>query len=477
YDLLRGPYLNLADESGKQLMMDHAKNLVRGLMVAFDTPSGIPDTHVALWPVNERSNASFNTLAGVGAMTLEFTRFGDILGETQYHELVHKAQLHLHDPKPASRVPFPGLSGTLVNVTDGSIIDDRGSWGVGGSAYYESLIKMYVYDPLRFYDYKERWIVAADSAMENLASIPSTAKHLTFLSEFIGNETYSASTQAACSSGAHFLIGGMALRKKKYIDFGLKLTESCYQLWEATTSGIGPDHFRWIDDRALHPGAPGNRRPPHEFRTFYDKAGFWPVGVDYTLRPEVMESVYYAWRATRDEKWQSRAWSMFKQMRRLCATRGDHVRHGWIPLSNVMALDGGRQRKGAVMDSVVIAKMLKFMYLMFAGPDEHVQANRESDNVRNKMGNRFIFNSAGHPLQVWYWEGLSNKGRVVIDAQRPGLNRAVARKKQEVGVCLDKMDGVFQPWVWWDCIKGFVDPMSLNAPKPIGPRPDDMFTP
>ncbi|KAK7403512.1 hypothetical protein QQX98_010742 [Neonectria punicea] len=474
FDLLRGPYLKTSDEYGKQLMLDHARNLVKGLMVAFDTPTGIPDTHVALWPYNERSNATINTLAGVGGMVLEFTRFGDIMEDPQYHEIVHRAQEYLHRPEPASKVPFPGLSGTLINITDGKFLDDRGSWGVGGSAFYENLIKMFVYDPLRFYDYKERWIVAADSAMEHLASVPSTAKHLIFMSEFIGNETYSASTQSACSNGAHFLIGGMALRDKKYLDFGLKLAESCYQLWEKATSGIGPDKFRWIDARAAHGDWPGNRRPPHEFRSFYDQAGFWPTTVDYSLRPEVMESVYYAWRATRDTKWQARAWNMFRQMRRLCSTRRDNgrgaVRRGWVPLSNVMELNGGRQRKGGQMDSIVMAKTLKFMFLMFASPKEHVQAQRETDAIKRKFGNRFLFTTGGHPIQVWYWEGISNKGEVIVDAQRPGLNRATAKKKDQVRQCLDRMDGNWKPWIWWDCIKGWVNPMSVDSPRPVGPR-------
>lgn len=45
-------------------------------------------------------------------------------------------------------------------------------------------LQMWVYDPSRFSQYRDRWIAAADSTMAHLASYPSSRPDLTFLAAF-----------------------------------------------------------------------------------------------------------------------------------------------------------------------------------------------------------------------------------------------------------------------------------------------------
>jgi mannosyl-oligosaccharide alpha-1,2-mannosidase len=47
---------------------------------------------------------------------------------------------------------------------------------------------MYVYDSTRFAEYKDRWILAADSTIAHLASHPSTRPDLTFVAIFNGTQ-------------------------------------------------------------------------------------------------------------------------------------------------------------------------------------------------------------------------------------------------------------------------------------------------
>lgn len=58
-------------------------------------------------------------------------------------------------------------------------------------------------------------------------------------------------------------------------------------------------------------------------RAVYDKAGFDYDNVQYILRPEVLESVWYAWRISGDSIWQDRAYTAFKALKKceysLCA--------------------------------------------------------------------------------------------------------------------------------------------------------------
>jgi mannosyl-oligosaccharide alpha-1,2-mannosidase len=58
---------------------------------------------------------------------------------------------------------------------------------------------MYLYDPDAFAEYRDRWVLAADSTIENLASHPTTRPDLTFLSLYNGQETIPASAHRKLS--------------------------------------------------------------------------------------------------------------------------------------------------------------------------------------------------------------------------------------------------------------------------------------
>jgi len=152
---------------------------------------------------------------------------------------------------------------------------------------------MYVYDKSRFATYKDRWILAADSTIAHLASHPSSRPDLTYLAAFNNRTLNLQSGHLACFDGGNFILGGLVLAKQKYVDFGLELVASCENTYNQTLTGIGPDGFGWDEGRI-----PGGQEE------FYERAGFYITGSDYLLRPEVLESFYYAYRATGDRKYQ-----------------------------------------------------------------------------------------------------------------------------------------------------------------------------
>jgi mannosyl-oligosaccharide alpha-1,2-mannosidase len=59
------------------------------------------------------------------------------------------------------------------------------------------------------------------------------------------------------------------------------------ETYKQTLTGIGPNGFSWDSD-----SVPANQRE------FYRRAGFFITDSYYVLRPEVIESFYYAYRAT-----------------------------------------------------------------------------------------------------------------------------------------------------------------------------------
>ena len=166
-------------------ILKQAQRLANNLAFAFDTPTGIPSNNLFFNP-DRTDGGTTNGIATFGSLVLEWTHLSDLTGNKTYGELAQKGQSYLLSPKPASSEPWPGLLGTNVNLTTGLFLDASGGWIGGDDSFYEYLIKMYVYDSTRFGEYRDRWILAADSSIAHLASHPSTRPDLTFLTTFQG---------------------------------------------------------------------------------------------------------------------------------------------------------------------------------------------------------------------------------------------------------------------------------------------------
>lgn len=384
YDLLQqGEYRKLVkDEKLIDACLEQAKSLADSLKFAFDTPSGVPDPIIRLNPVKEKNGSETNNIAEAGTLVLEWTRLSDLTGDTEYAELSQKAESYLLTPNEDGE-PFPGLTGTHVSLEDGHFVNNNGGWGGYTDSFYEYLIKMYLYDPEEFEFYKERWVAAADSTMEHLVSHPTTREEITFLADYQGTKIVPTSSHLASFSGGNFILAGILLDEKKYVDFGVKLANSYYATYEATAVGIGPEGFRWIDS-AQPINNDTNRPPPPEQADFYEEAGFWATSTAYILRPETVETLYYAYRVTGDKKFQDMAWQAFENIEAAAKTGA-----AYSSLSDVTVEDGGYINK---MESFWLTETLKYLYLMFA---------EESDlQIKVDEPNKWVFNTEAHPVRV-----------------------------------------------------------------------------
>jgi len=306
-----------------------------------------------------------------------------LTGDSSYGELAQKAEQYFLKPTPESGEPFPGLTGTFVSIEDGTFVDASGGWSGYTDSFYEYLIKMYLYDPEGFEEYKDRWVKAADSTMQFLASHPTSREDLTFLSQYDGPQAISTSGHLASFAGGNFLLGGLLLKEQKYIDFGLVLADSYFEPYRQTAVGIGPETFNWTASERPENG--GNNAPPPEGQQdFYDEAGFWADSPAYILRPETLESLYYAYRVTGDTKWQDMAWQAFQNIDAACKTGASYA-----SLKNVTVENGGYTDK---MESFWIAETLKYLYLIFADESEL--------QVKPDEPNGWVFNTEAHPVKV-----------------------------------------------------------------------------
>ncbi|KAK3316254.1 glycoside hydrolase family 47 protein [Apodospora peruviana] len=384
YDLLTGPLSGSYGPSGNwTAILAQAKHLADNLKVAFATPSGVPDNSLRFLPPRTTGSTD-NGIATIGTLVLEWTRLSDLTGDETYGLLAQKGEDYLLHPRPSIGEPFPGLLGTNVNISNGMFLDGEGGWGGSDDSFYEYLIKMYLYDPVRFVEYKERWVTAADSTIKYLVSHPTSRPDLTFLAMWQNRTLDFVSEHLACFNGGNFILGGITLNEPRYVDFGLKLVDSCYETYSQTVTGIGPEVFRWQDlNTPLN--ATNNPPPPANQTTFYNTSGFWINNTGYVLRPEVIESLYYAYRATGDTKYQGWAWEAFVAINRTCA-----VGSGYSSIRNVNAPDGGGFTN--FQESFWFAEVLKYSYM--------IHAEESPWQFKVDHNNEFVFNTEAHPVKI-----------------------------------------------------------------------------
>ncbi|EDU39520.1 mannosyl-oligosaccharide 12-alpha-mannosidase precursor [Pyrenophora tritici-repentis] len=373
YDLLKGPLAHLADDDANvDALLTQSINLANNLSFAFETPTGIP------WNVlyfNNRSNdGDLGGPATLGTLILEWTRLADLSGNQTYADLAEKAENYLLHPSPAWAEPFPGLIGSAINVTTGQFTNARGGWVGGSDSFYEYLIKMYIYDKSRYNSLKDRWVLAVDSSIEHLASHPEPRPDITFLAAYNGTKLRLISQHLACFDGGNFILGGQVLDRQDYIDFGLELVNGCHETYISTATGIGPEIFSWNTS-----AVPANQT------TFFNESGFFITSADYVLRPEVIESFYYAYRATSDPKYQDWAWDAF-----LAINATTRVGSGYSAISDVNVVGGGEFTN--FQESFWFAEVLKYSYMIHAGDAEW--------QVGKNGVNEFVFNTEAHPVKV-----------------------------------------------------------------------------
>lgn len=131
------------------------------------------------------------------------------------------------------------------------------------------------------------------------------------------------------------------------LNFGLSSTDSCHLLHNTTASGLNPLSIAWYgpDNTANKPAYNGEADSAKEARAYYEDAGGYFVDFEgnwaalYTLYPEPIESIMYAYRITGDTKWQEYNWEIFQSI------KNDAQRDNVVvsSLTDVTQPDGGGQ--------------------------------------------------------------------------------------------------------------------------------------
>lgn len=192
------------------------------------------------------------------------------------------------------------------------------------------------------------WIVAADSTMKYLTTHPEPRPDLTFVAEYASTNLSLNGGHLTCFHGGNFLLGGSVLNRRDYTNYGLSLVASCHALYTATLTRIAPESFSWDPTDV-----------PEKQKDFFEKNGYYITNSEYILRPEVIESYYYAYQVTKEQKYRDWAWDAFVAIN--ATTRAGS---GFSSVTDVNAKDGGEKTDN--QESFLFAEVMKYSYLIHA---------------------------------------------------------------------------------------------------------------
>jgi mannosyl-oligosaccharide alpha-1,2-mannosidase len=144
--------------------------------------------------------------------------------------------------------------------------------------------------------------------------------------------------------------------KNKYKELAIEITNTCHESYIRTPTRLGPEAF-----------------------TLNDNQEFTVADRYYILRPEVIESYFYLWRMTKDQKYRDWAWDAVEAIEKHCKTDSGY--------SGLRDVTSNNPEKDDVQQSFFFAETLKYLYLIFS-----------DDNVLPFSD--YVFNTEAHPFLI-----------------------------------------------------------------------------
>ncbi|KAH0580813.1 hypothetical protein H2248_011972 [Termitomyces sp. 'cryptogamus'] len=371
------------------ILLEKAKEVADKLAFAWVGENALP-----FGSVNFTTNSptiAASSIAGAGTLTLEWSTLSSHTGNQTYANLAVGSVHHIANLPD----PLPGLPAQGVNPQDGKSIGGYVTWGGGSDSYFEYLIKYArlsnTNDPL----FANTWHTAVDSSIKTLLRTSIPGNHV-YLADFDDSRKIRhIGSHLACFNGGNWILGlsrlaldsnrgsslvtetgGKLLNNDTIVNIGLQLADACWNTYASTQTGIGPESFAFISsDGNFTGGTPANVAD----LKFNAQHGFYITDGVYIQRPEVLETNFYAWRATGDTKYLDRAASAVASFDKFLQTPTGYA--GINDVNNVA--------NGLVDDteSFWFAEVLKYLYLTFDDPN-HISLDE------------YVFNTEAHPFKA-----------------------------------------------------------------------------
>ncbi|CAK0772077.1 hypothetical protein CVIRNUC_003926 [Coccomyxa viridis] len=340
-----GGMLTAHELSGDAGFLTRSEELVKILMHAFDTDTGIPYGQINL-QLQQGKNPAWTRKASIlsefGTEQLELIQTSLRTGNPEYARRTEAVIAFLHQ-----KYPDRGLLPLYIHPQTGDATTQMVSLGAMGDSYYEYLLKVWIYKGRRSEDdmYRGMWERSMDEMLETLL-FKNEESGYTYVAEFarVGvvkhkMDHLSCFIPAMLALGAH--AGAVTAEKaKRYMQVAEELTHTCWQMYHQMPTGLAAEYVEFQEGQ----GMVTKEKARHNL-----------------LRPEAMEAMFVLWRTTKNPVYKDWAWQMFQAFQEHCRAEA-----GYAGLKDVTVMP---PEKDNTMQSFWLAETLKYLWLIFASPD------------------------------------------------------------------------------------------------------------
>ncbi|MBE3111994.1 MAG: glycoside hydrolase family 47 protein [Acidobacteria bacterium] len=349
-----GGLLGAYDLSGEPMLLDKAVELGNMLYMAFDTPNGIPPFWFSFkdalrgWQKAGDNDAS----AAMGSLSMEFTRLSQLTGDDRYFDAIDRVKDFY--VRTQNETALPGMWPLTINFAKEQVTNNMFTLGGRADSLYEYLPKEYMLLGGLDESYKAMALTALDTARDNLLYRPMIRGEDDILfsgramtSKKIGTQFYAEGEHLTCFAGGMYALAGRLFSRDDYVTLGEQLARGCGWAYGSMPTGLMPEIFEMLAcerDEALS---------WCEFdEELWESEGEKGAGVGfknvinsrYQLRPEAIESLFYAYRITGKEEFLDLAWDMFEAIDKATAT----------PLAHSSILDVTAEGETKKIDSMEV---------------------------------------------------------------------------------------------------------------------------
>src|SRR6185436_3261460 len=327
-----GGLLSAYEMTGDERLLRLADDLGTRLLPVFESPTGMPYMYVNL-KTGKTSGAKSNP-AEIGTLFLEFGTLSRHTNKPVYYDKAKRALVELYNRR--SKL---GLVGEEIDAESGAWVSTASHVGGGIDSYYEYLVK--------------GWLLFGDQECRTMAreSLRALNRHLAENAPtglWYGQVDMHSGRRTAPEFGALHAFLPAVLVLDGDLTRARRLQDSCFRMWNV--AGIEPEVLDYRTMKIVHAG--------------------------YPLRPEIMESAYMLYTATKDPRYLDMGKTFFDALVRHCRAGG-----GYTTMKNVVT-----KEQGDLMPSYFLAETLKYLYLLYAPP--------------GKLDvNDVVFNTEAHPFR------------------------------------------------------------------------------
>ena len=341
-----GRYAPVSDDFGDDMYVEKATDLADRLLGAFETQSGVPLASVNLHTMKgipSHADAGASSTAEATSVQLEMKYLAKLTGETHYWDRAE------HVMKVVDDNDMPdGLLPIFIYADQGAFRGNNIRLGSRGDSYYEYLIKQYLQTSQQEPVYESMWNESMAGVKKHLLTYSSPSNFTVLAERPNGLEKaispkmdhlvcFMPGTIALATTGGLPVAqarkqGGWSDAREEDMRLAAELMKTCEGMYATTPTKLAGEitYFNIHDPPLMYDAFTPDTRPrsPKSFERLPNLPGVdsRPVGgEDYVVkpsdshnlqRPETVESLFYMWRITGEERYRIWGWEMFEAFMR-----------------------------------------------------------------------------------------------------------------------------------------------------------------